>query len=181
MAALFAGENAVHSWLNLTRRSVFMHLFVAGFVFFWPVSAFATKSCQHLTSEAFQEVKNTSDLIAHVRIMDYSATKNDENNWTKAAVLQVFKGSVDKNEIHITGWLSYNPPLYGQDVGAEAVLLLKKTNKGFEMTDTTWAACVPSLIPLPDSKHVWWEGRELTRAEYIKERLGRISSQHRAD
>lgn len=144
-------------------------------VLFLVTPASATSPCMMQTPEEFQVVKDQSDLIVHVKILDYRTSASQilrGPSWTKAQVLHVYKGDFDKKEIRITGWSSYEEPLYTQDVGSEAVLLLKKTDAGFEMTDLSWKACVPSVIGLPEMPEFFWNGEKVSRGEYIQARLG---------
>jgi hypothetical protein len=149
-------------------------LCVMAAVLLWAMPASATSPCMMQTPEEFQVVKDQSDLIVHVKILDYKTSASQilrSPSWTKAQVLHVYKGDFDKKEIHITGWASYEQPLYTQDVGSEAVLLLKQTDAGFEMTDLSWKACVPSLIGLPATFPMEWKGKTYAREEFIEARL----------
>lgn len=147
-----------------------MHIFVFLLVVMFPFTAAATSPCVPQTAEEFKALKEVSDLIATVKILDYQAAEGTEA-WTKAQVIKVYKGEAAAEQLHIHGWASYEMPLYTYDKGAEVVLLLKKTDAGYELSDITWKSCVPSVIGLPAAFPIQWMGKAYTREEFIDARL----------
>lgn len=130
----------------------------------------ATSPCIPQTPEQFAAVKAESDLIAYVRITDYKAADNsphNDNSWTKADVLRVYKGA-EIEAVKISGWASYYQPLYIHDKGSEAVLLLKKDGEKWRLTDMNWKSCVPSVIGLPPDMDA------AQKEAFIQKRLGEI-------
>lgn len=147
------------------------------FVFLWalmfPFAAAATSPCVPQTPEQFQAVKNDSDLIAHVRVQNYYREKNPnspENGLTFVKVLQTYKGQAD-SDVMTVRWASYYPPLYTYDVGNEMVLLIKKEEGKWYLTDSSWKSCVPSVIGLPKEFPIQWKGKTYSREEFIQARL----------
>jgi hypothetical protein len=147
------------------------HLLLA-FVFCLSLAApaQATSPCVPQQPEQFAIVKAASDLIAHVRITDYKAadgSAHHKDSWTKADVLQVYKGEAITG-ITITGWAGYYPPLYHYDKGSEAVLLLQKDGDKWRLTDMNWKFCVPAVIGLPVDME------DAQKEAFIAKRLGNI-------
>lgn len=148
------------------------HLFLA-FVFCFSLAApaQATSPCVQQTPEQFAAVKAASDLIVHVRITDYKAADGSphrDDSWTKADVLQVYKGEEAIASITITGWASYYQPLYTHDKGSEAILLLKEDAGKWRLTDMNWKSCVPAVIGLPADMDA------AQKEAFIRERLGEV-------
>lgn len=137
---------------------------------FFSLSAQATSPCVPQTPEQFAEVKEISDLIVHVRITDYKTVNNsphDDDGWTTAAVVHVFKG-VAPESVKISGWVSFYPPLYVYNKGSEAVLLLKREGAKWRLTDMNWKSCVPSVIGLPVDMDA------AQKEQFIRTRLGAL-------
>ena len=135
-----------------------------------PFTAGATSPCVPQTAQEFKSLKEASDLIVEVKIIDYQNTPGTQA-WTEAAVMKVYKGDVAGAAIHIHGWASYDMPLYTYDKGSEVVLLLKKTDTGYELADMTWKSCVPAVIGLPAHFPIQWMGKTYTRDAFIDARL----------
>jgi hypothetical protein len=142
-----------------------------------PVAAFATSPCVPLTPEQFEAVKDESDLIIHAKVIDYHAAQGNPHapqSWTDLEVLKVYKGEAAQKNLRLGGWSSYFMPLYPHDKGVELVLLLKRTEAGYQLTDASWKKCVPAVIGLPEAFPLQWKGRSYTREEFIDARLNPV-------
>jgi len=139
-----------------------------------PSAAVATSPCVPQTPAEFEATKEGADLIAHVKIIDYHANLGSPHapqSWTDVEVLNVYKGETAQKKLRLYGWASHYMPLYTYDKGSEAVLLLKKTEAGYQLADLSWKKCVPAVIGLPTTFPIEWKGRTYTREEFIQERL----------
>lgn len=151
-------------------------VFICALVFFLlsPAMAFATSPCIPQTPAEFTVMKEAADLIVHVKITDYQVHNDNlhaERSWTDVEVLKVYKGETAEKALRLHGWASYYMPLYVHDKGAEAVLMLKKTDSGYELADLSWKKCVPAVIGLPAEFPVKWNGKTYTRDAFIDARL----------
>ena len=146
-----------------------MRILVFLLVLMFPFAAGATSPCVPQTATEFKELKETADLIVAVKIINYHTHATQA--WTDAKVVEVYKGAASDKNIRIHGWASYYMPLYTYDKGAEAVLLLKKAEVGYELADMTWKSCVPAVIGLPSEFPIKWMGKAYTREEFIHARL----------
>jgi len=119
---------------------------------FMSAGAQATSPCIPQTPEQFAELKASAELIVRVSIVDYHAEAENphhENSWTQADVLHTYKGDAGATRIKISGWTSYAEPLYVQDRGSEAVLLLMRAGDAWRLADMSWKSCVPAVIGIP--------------------------------
>ena len=153
------------------RRVLFIVLVLCLFVNVQ--SAAATSPCVSQTPEQFQAVKDDSDLIVHGQIVGayrYKQPTTQENGITWLRILHTYKGEAADDVIKVR-WVSYYPPLYTYDKDSEVVLLLKQRDGGWYLTDDSWKKCVPSVIGLPATFPIQWNGKAYTREEFIEARL----------
>lgn len=135
-----------------------------------PQTAYATSPCMPQTPEEFSATKAASDIILHGIITDYS-NGDSPSGWTDIKTVKIYKGDAPEN-FRIRGWTSYFMPLYNYEKGMELLLLLKKEDGDYVLTDISWKKCVPSVIYLPPEAQLKKsDGTGLTRAQYIEKIL----------
>ena len=137
-----------------------------------PSAAQATPPCMMQTPEEFSVTKAASDLIVHGIITDYGSEDNPAG-WTDIKTVKSYQGDAPE-KLRIHGWTSYFMPLYTYEKGMEVLLLLKKEDGRYVLTDLSWKKCIPSVIYLPPEEQLQKsDGTGLTRAEYIEKALNR--------
>lgn len=116
------------------------------FAIFSVQNSFATKMCKLLSkSEFITDVAQQSDLVALVTVKELSPEHNDQ--WTKASVDEIILNK--KNEsgkvITINKWRANYEPLFTYHTGDKLVLWLRKVGSDYELTNSNWNECVPSV------------------------------------
>jgi len=112
--------------------------------------AHATAPCAGLTKAEFvRKVLQPSDLVVVGTVSDFSTHNANDHNvivWTKVKIDRMLKGNAPTSEITINGWQASDLPMYGYNRGSRLFLLLKKQGHDYQLTDSNWAECVPSVI-----------------------------------
>lgn len=151
--------------------NVFARLAVLTFFSLSAAPAYATEACMPQTPEQFAVLKAEAELIVHVAITDYheaAGNPHHADSWTQAEVLHTYKGDAGAARIKISGWTSYSQPLYVQERGSEAVLLLIRAGDAWRLADMSWKSCVPAVIGIPPAMDA------AQKDAFIQSRLGAV-------
>ena len=103
-------------------------------------------------------VINKTSLVVYAEIKNHSERSHKNPNesrddyWTDLEIIKSLHGVANTNSLRLIAWQAYAYPTFVYKKGQRAIFFLSKENDKYQLTDTNWAYCVPSIITEEDDK-----------------------------